>query len=87
MSASRAVAEVDRISDSTSLTCDTVHVAIHVMNHRSRHFLHLAVAALDAGQVVLHDLLAALAEVLAQRLLDAGVDLRRRSCRSLRRRA
>src|SRR4051794_19849099 len=40
-----------------------------------RYFLGFAVAAADAGEIVLDDLVAALAEVFAQRLLDAGVDL------------
>jgi hypothetical protein len=41
-------------------------------NDALRDFLHVAVAATHARQVVLHDLVAALAEVLPQRLLDAG---------------
>ena len=41
------------------------------LNHILRDFPHLVVAALHAGEVVLNDLFTALAEVLAQRFLDA----------------
>ena len=46
-----------------------------LVNDCRRGFLHRAVALLDAVEVVLDDAVAALAEILAQRLFDAFVDL------------
>ena len=43
------------------------------VNDRRGNLLHLAVAALDAVEVVLDDAVAALAEVFAQDLLDPVV--------------
>ena len=56
------------------------NVPIPSVNHFPRNLLHLAVPALHAVEIVLHDLLAALAEVLPQRLLHARVHRLVASC-------
>src|SRR5437016_5756232 len=45
------------------------------LNDFLQHFPRLLIAAFDTGHVVLHDAVAALAEILAEGFFDASIDL------------